>query len=413
MLSFRQRKFCCPSILLAIALSGNATLGVADETALNSQQGIIDDATASHEESIPFFLTRGIVDLFEPGEHVVSNDSGEERVYVYRLFRPVDSTKQRRFPLIVWMHGHGYNELEFHNLGQLQHLEQLIFQDVAHPEKYPFYCLAVQCPKDEQWFEQSVENHSHHFPSTADVVVQIVERLTREHPIDHDRILLSGLSSGGAACFEMAIRHADLFAAIAPLASSGSTSEDLGSIAHTPIWAFHTRDDPDTPIADIRATVERLQSLGGKAWLTETPGNKHDCWTVAFRDFTLLEWLLAQSRKVPGPVPKTSSLSADFRFALQAISRSGLQYYLPVPVAIVLCWLFVKMELNRRRSRKLTDGVASGPNELAGFMIVELLVVIAIIGALVALLLHSPFSPLSPVQQNAFAAELDLSPLRY
>jgi prepilin-type N-terminal cleavage/methylation domain-containing protein/prepilin-type processing-associated H-X9-DG protein len=387
MLSFRQRQFCCPSILLAVAFSGSATLGVADETALGSQQAIVDDATASQAEDIPFFLTRGIVDLFEPGEHVVSNDVGVERVYLYRLFSPVEDTNERRFPLIVWMHGHGFNELEFHNLGQLQHLEQLIFRERAHPAKYPFYFLAVQCPKDELWFEQMAKHHSQHFPLAAEVVVQIIERLVRELPIDRDRILLAGLSTGGDACFGMAIRYPDLFAAIAPLAATGDKLADLESIAHIPIWAFHTREDPETPISGIRRTIARLEATGGKAWLTETAGDKHDCWTVAFRDFTLLDWLLEQSRGTAGPVPKTSNLPVSIRLATQSINGSGPQYYLPVPVAVVLCWLFVRTEFKRRRSRRLSEEVACGPIESNGFTIVELLVVIAIIGALVALLL--------------------------
>jgi prepilin-type N-terminal cleavage/methylation domain-containing protein/prepilin-type processing-associated H-X9-DG protein len=284
------------------------------------------------------------------------------------------------------MHGHGFNELECLNLGQLHYLDQLIFKEPQRPKKYNFFCLAVQCPKGHSWIAQSLERHdSVYTPSHA--VVEIIQGLMQELPIDRDRIVLTGVSTGGTAGWEMAIRYPDLFAAVAPLASVGTTSPDLHRIAHIPTWAFHTREDPDIPITGVRNTVGNLRLLSRKVWLTETAGYSHDCWATAFSDCHLLEWLLAQAKGVDGPIPQTRRFSVEIQMIKQEIYANGPQYYLVLPAAIVFCWWFAKKELTRRRIQKCNALAESDPMDRSGFTVVELLVVIAIIGVLVALLL--------------------------
>ena len=221
---------------------------------------------------------------------------------------------RKKYPLIVWLHG--MRESGHDNQSNLRWLDQLIVTPPWERRRYPFFVLAVQCPEDDpSWFhtartttsEQDVMRGS---SDMVDVTFGILNRTIIEYPIDQGRIYLSGVSSGGSGCWEFAIRHPGLFAAVAPVGSGGTNNANLKSLVETPVWAFHSNNDPLTPVQGVRQTVHLLEHMGGTAHLTEIESNQHDCWSKAFNEFGLLDWLLAQSRHawtVPPPgTPPTS-----------------------------------------------------------------------------------------------------------
>ncbi len=222
--------------------------------------------------------------------------------YRYRLYDPAPERETtKRYPLIVWLHG--YNENGDDNIGQLEWLDRTIIDAPRSRERFPFYLLAVQCPKEQSmWFEQSRAVGK--LPDDMlEATYAIVQSLLAEKPIDHDRVFVAGLSFGGTACWEFAVRHPDLFAAVLPLASAGFNSHPsfvakqyLERVNRIPIWAFHSNNDGKSPISLLRGTVQALTQIGGNVRLTEVESTEHDCWTVAFRDHHAIDWLLAQRR---------------------------------------------------------------------------------------------------------------------
>jgi predicted esterase len=265
---------------------------------------------------LPGYLSPSLVALFVPDQYVIDNGKGQRRVYQYRLFKPTRGSgdADRFYPLLVWLHGHGFDELEYENLGQLKHLESLIFRRPEGPRDYPFFCLAVQCPKDApDWCSAPANGVDVGFLCPVEAVVDIVDRLSKDEPIDANRILLTGVSSGALACWELAIRYPDRFAAVAPLAGVGGADlARVDKLVDVPVWAFHS--DHDSP-EQVRQTVAKLQAAGGRCCLTEVPSNRHDCWTAAFRDYGLLRWLLRQKRGVVD-VPRPGALDSAARWRL-------------------------------------------------------------------------------------------------
>jgi predicted peptidase len=220
------------------------------------------------------------------------------RIYQYRLFIPEgvqhasnDSSDKsgKCWPLLVWLHGFG--ERGNDNTSHLKWL-QLIFD--ATNDSPPMFILAVQYPSEHDGWFSSVDSLD-----GLSITNHILEEVLQRYLVDPDRIYLSGVSAGGSACWEFACRHPERFAAVAPLASSGGDPSRAATLSNVAIWAFHSCNDKKPTPESARNMVEAIQRTGGIAALTETPSNltyAHDCWTTAFRDYDLVDWLLSQRR---------------------------------------------------------------------------------------------------------------------
>lgn len=249
---------------------------------------------ASREIGAP---SMSIQEQYAPGEFLFLED-GETFVARYRLKSPSEVGKGVKYPLIVWLHGFGEQGAD-----NREHLRWLNLIAATAPHDH-YYAMALQCPDGVPWYEIAGEVRPGDMLTVANTVVtELVESL----PIDRDRIYLTGVSSGGCACWEMAMRYPDRFAAIAPLSCTGGNSSLLRRITHVPCWAFHSATD--SPQA-AQATVDRLNEIGGIAHLTLVENDKldlklmhtphvlldHDSWTGACEHYRLMEWLLSQRR---------------------------------------------------------------------------------------------------------------------
>jgi len=345
--------------LLVIAIS-TTSIGAAPSTDPDRQL----DAAAPND--VPFFISEELVKLCEPGQFAVHKDGQPDRTLNYRLFKPTQVHDSERFPIIIWMHGHGDHELSYYNVGQLKHIKDLVFPNLTNPSIYRFYLLAVQCPKDEQWTctGQSCDECSGPCDAAA-VTIMIAKQLMKQLPIDADRVYLVGISSGGTAAWEMAKRRPDFFAAVAPLASAGGGTAKLDLIKGIPIWAFHVKEDPDVSVAYDRSTIAELLTLGGNCALTETHGEPHDCWGTAFLKYDLLHWLMSQRRGAldsprPGTLISAVARSGPFGRFLIVLFHSWPQFA-ALTAIVALCWV-LRREL--KKSALPSDAVAIGASPL-------------------------------------------------
>ncbi|MEO7148817.1 MAG: PHB depolymerase family esterase [Rhodanobacteraceae bacterium] len=209
----------------------------------------------------------------------------------YRLFAPPQTGAHGKLPLIVFLHGSGQNgdndedQIAGGANGALQLLE------VARREHLRLLFAAPQSPQD-YWV-----------PAQVMAVIADVEH---EWPIDHRRIVLTGLSTGATGAWDMAKAWPDRFAALVPM--SGMTElAGLASIAGVPEWVFHAADDDDTNVETgyggamigSRAVVHALREAGGYPRYTEyahgpVHPDPHVIWPRAYATPGLLEWMLRQ-----------------------------------------------------------------------------------------------------------------------
>jgi len=230
--------------------------------------------------------------------YTLRSDQGGSEQINYRLFPPKPFDHTQRYPLILWLHGKG--DFGDDNLSQLKHIDSTIYRD-GLDGTYPFFVLAPQCSaKAKRVWSTRVGNNGDDMLAVATHILSDVEH---NYPVDESRITVVGISSGGTACWELAARYGDHFAAISPQGAGGSGETPIGRMLSIPIWAFHATNDPKTPPDGARATIISITSAGGIAILTETEDHEHNCWKTAFMDHDLLNWLLKQKRGQPSPLP--------------------------------------------------------------------------------------------------------------
>lgn len=312
------------------------------------------------------YLTKELVEIFEPGKLPMPADAGYLDLE-YRLFKPKEGSPPPLggYPLILFFNGHGRVQMNY-DLGPLKHLQATIFTDPKHLENYPFYLLAIRCPKNAEdkwlpWFNRGGVEEPIAGVEPIDAAMLVLDKIVTAHPIDRNRISMLGISSGGAAAWELAMRYPDQFSAIAPTACGGGDAGRLERIRNLPIWAFHSTGDKPEPIEE---TIATLEAAGGSAHLTLVTNDKHDCWTAAFQEHDLLKWMLVQSRVDQSPEDDLNRYFKSVGWhetAYPILSPRGRAqawnelWPRALPVLAMLCIVLLYRRESRRRRLRATE----------------------------------------------------------
>jgi predicted peptidase len=209
-----------------------------------------------------------------------------EKRYPYVVYVPRNYEPNRKWPVILFLHGAG----ECGSDGQKQVLQGIgsaILQDAS---RWPFIVVMPQKPEvRDAW-----EDHDA-------AVIAMLDAVIREYAIDTSRQYLTGLSQGGHGTWAIGARHADRWAAIAPICGYGDPEAIAPRLKDMPIWCFHGDADPAVPLAQSEKMVEAIKAAGGSPKLTVYPGVGHNSWDKAYREEPLGEWFLEHTK---APVAK-------------------------------------------------------------------------------------------------------------
>ncbi len=199
----------------------------------------------------------------------------------YRLFVP-SSYNGSPMPLVVAMHGTGGNENTIFDDATYQHGPLK-----AAAEKHG---AIVVSPLGRGVTEYRGIGENDVFQVLADV--------QRRYKIDEDRIYLTGHSMGGTGAAYLAMRHPDLFAAVAPLAAAYSFPSIARNAASIPFLWIGGAADAEFYHRGVAAGVERMRKFGAPVISEAIPGEGH---SGPVKDFDrVLAWLL-QHRRDPNP----------------------------------------------------------------------------------------------------------------
>lgn len=215
----------------------------------------------------------------------------------YRVWQAPVADGQR-LPLVLFLHGSGGRGDD--NRKQLRDGLPLLLSAVM--DRHPCILVAPQCPGDIKWTgvvwqDSPLTARTLEPTRAAAAVLDLIAHLSEQLPVDHTRILLTGVSMGGSGTWDLATRAPDLFAAIMPICG-GCDAREAARYTDQTIWAFQgARDDvvkPDLP----RLLIAALRDRGIRPRYTEFPEAGHDIAKRVYGDAETVQWLLDQQRRV-------------------------------------------------------------------------------------------------------------------
>jgi predicted peptidase len=198
----------------------------------------------------------------------------------YLLHLPPGYGKDRsqRWPTILFLHEAGERGSDI-DLVKQHGIAKVAEQD---PD-FPFIAISPQCPEGTWWsFE-------------LEALSALLTDFCANHPVDLDRLYLTGISMGGYGVWNLAVAEPDRFAAIAPICGGGDP-DTVCAIKQVPVWAFHGAMDNVVLMRESRKMVDALRECGGSVRFTIYPNAGHDSWTRTYANPRLYEWFLSHSK---------------------------------------------------------------------------------------------------------------------
>jgi predicted peptidase len=227
--------------------------------------------------------------------------------YRYQVHLPRGWSKERRWPVLVYLHGGG--EIGRDNVRQTQEgLGPTLHRLYRRGERFPFVVVLPQCTPGRYWPSPDMEA----------MVLAGLKQTIAEFSGDPERVILTGNSMGGYGTILLGAKHPGTFAALIPICGGvrppswfprsllppealwiGEPDPYLAvarRIGRTPVWVFHGREDSMLPAAESRRVVAALRAAGGDVRYTEYPGVGHNAWDRAYGEAALWSWALSRRR---------------------------------------------------------------------------------------------------------------------
>jgi poly(3-hydroxybutyrate) depolymerase len=289
---------CCRrwrnGIFYAVAILGMARAVPADEIKTGFQECVYRDATGDHK---------------------------------YTLFVPAAYTPEKKWPLLVFLHGAGARGTD-NKLPRLGGLAPIVRDQAA---TFPFLVVFPQCEDTESrlllgWNSDTADGQR---------VFKILDQVEREFSVDRSHEILTGGSMGGCGTWSLLAAHPERWSAGVVIAGDCNPAF-APQLAKVPVWVFHGIDDVAIPIENVRRLCNSVREAGGRATLTELKGMRHNIGYVVYGDPALYEWVLQ-----PQTDPKQQGIlsQAGRRQTDVDMGREAVQPFVPaveVPEALLV-----------------------------------------------------------------------------
>jgi len=218
--------------------------------------------------------------------------------YSYEVYVPPTWTPQKKWPVILFLHGVGHNGTYGEPPEPL-----LAPRFTSYQKQSQAIVVFPRCRQNKWWSDTDMEA----------MALGALEQTVREFHGDRVRLYVTGLSMGGYGTWAFATRHPGKFAAIAPVCGgirtpptipipAVSTASDpyadvARKIGKTPVWIFHGSADETISVEESRKMAQALRAAGGDVRYTEYPRVGHNAWDPAYSDPDFFPWLFSHRLK--------------------------------------------------------------------------------------------------------------------
>ncbi len=196
----------------------------------------------------------------------------------YRLYVPGSYNVSAPLPLVIAMHGTGGNE-------------NTLFDGDAYKQG----ALTAAAEKHGMLVASPLGRGVSEFRGVGETdVFEMLADVRARYRVDPDRIYLTGHSMGGTGAAYLALRHPDLFAAVAPLAAAYSFPWLARNAVTIPfLWIGGAADD-EYYHRGVAVGVERMRKFGAPVIAEAIPGEGHNGPVKNFD--RVLAWLARHRR---------------------------------------------------------------------------------------------------------------------
>ncbi|MCF7824123.1 MAG: T9SS type A sorting domain-containing protein [Candidatus Marinimicrobia bacterium] len=210
----------------------------------------------------------------------------------YLFYLPVGyEDSEADWPLMIYLHGSGGaigNIDEIRVTGPPRRFEEGMDSD--------FILICPQLYDDVQW--------------DIDRLHALTQEILDKYRINHNRIMITGMSRGGFGAWEYAVTYPWLFSAVVPI--SARDVPGVERIAHSNIWIYHGALDTGVPWEGAQFMYDRLNRAGANVKLTLYPNVGHWAWEPAYASVELWEWMLSQRNIYTSIEHHSESVPTDY-----------------------------------------------------------------------------------------------------
>lgn len=203
-------------------------------------------------------------------ESIVFNGSPAK----YAVYTPANYDPKKSYPTILFLHGlfeGGSDGTAMTRVGIGPAIQK-------NPERWN--CIVVMPQTPSNWQK----------PESVELAGVVLDDASKKYNVDPKRIVVTGLSNGGAGAWLLGAKYPGRFAGLAPLCAFAEF-DAVPKLKGIPVWAFHNNSDWVVSSNDSRKMVERINKEGGNATVTIYGGISHDCWSKTYSDPEVVAWL--------------------------------------------------------------------------------------------------------------------------
>ena len=206
-------------------------------------------------------------DATSPGFHLrtVKTPQGDRK---YTVFVPEGYDDKREFPAVLFLHGSGERGDD-----GIQGAQVGLGAAIARPSR-DFPMIAVFPQARKTWAADSDD---------AKAALAALDDVLASYKVDRKRVVLTGLSMGGAGPGRSPPPIPSGSRPSCPSAAPGRPRPPP-TLKGRPLWTFVGDADRDRIVRNTREMVAALRAAGAKPRLTEYRGVGHNSWDRAYYD---------------------------------------------------------------------------------------------------------------------------------
>lgn len=205
----------------------------------------------------------------------------------------------KKYPLMLFFHGAGEPACVT-NGGIYNNEKHLIygaeyFRNQVDENNFDGFLLYPQIYTTNTGCYATSWNKEHYFP----LLMNVLDSMVRYARLDIDRVLLTGLSSGGIAAWRFAEAYPDRVAALAPSSAIGGTGTLYSRFIHLPIWLGTGALDNNPSLSTATTAVTAFTNLGGAIRHTLYPDQGHFIWNMHWQEPGFVDFMNAAHKANP------------------------------------------------------------------------------------------------------------------